>query len=63
MTDIDRVKANIKAITKRRITLSKALCRYYAARALETFRRFQTFNSFWENRPNSAYNLVFSETI
>lgn len=63
MTDVERVKSNIRNIISRKLVASNALCRYYSARALETFRRFQGFNSFWENRTNSAYNLVSAEAI
>lgn len=59
----DTVNKNITAIYTRKVIASIALCNYYSARALEVFRRFQSFNVFWNNRTNSAYNQVFSANI
>lgn len=57
------ITQNINAIHTRKIIASIALCRYYSALALETFRRFQRFNSFWNNQTGAAYNQVFSSNI
>ena len=59
----DTVNKNITAIYTRNVIASIALCNYYSARALEVFRRFQSFNVFWNNRTNSAYNQVFASNI
>ena len=60
---IEDVKKNINAIYKRKINASHALCLWYAGKALATFRRFQGFNSFWNNQTNTAYNGVYTDEI
>ena len=54
---------NIEAANVRNVIASIALCRYYSARALELFRRFQGFNGFWNNQTANAYNGVFSNSF
>lgn len=61
MDGIELVKKNIENIYEEKIAATIALCEWYAAKALQTFRRFQSFNEFWTNRTNSAYNRVFAE--
>ena len=57
------VMKNVEAANIRKVIASIALCRYYSGIALENFRRFQTFNTFWNNQTFVAYNEVFSSNI
>lgn len=57
---VQNIVGNIKTIQGRRVTASIVLCKYYAARALQTFRKFQMHNVFWNNQTNTAYNTVFA---
>jgi len=59
MDDVDKVKRSINDIYKRRVIASYALCKWYAGRAQEIFRRFQMFNVFWNNQTSTAYNEVY----
>lgn len=59
----EEVKNNILSAFERKRIASIALCKYYSALALETFRRYQRNNEYWDNRTNTAYNTVFSESI
>lgn len=60
---VETVMHNIDAANVRKVIASIALCRYYSAKALETFRRFQAFNEFWTNRTLAAYNSVFANSF
>lgn len=60
---VEKVKAFIADEIKRRKIASIALCRYYAARALENFRVIQNVDGFWTNRTESALAEVFSGAI
>ena len=44
-----------------RITATKALCEYYAALALQTFRQRQSGNEYWNNKTSTAYSRVYAE--
>ena len=60
---IAMVMENIQGIQYRRAVASISICKYYAAKAKETFRRFQGFNVFWNNQTSSAYAGVFSDVL
>ena len=60
---IATVMRNVEAASTRKVIASIALCRYYSAKALELFRRFQGFNEFWNNQTGTAYARVFSGNI
>lgn len=59
----ETITKNIRAANTRKVIASIALCRYYSAKALETFRRYQTFQTFWNNQTGTAYNQVFASNI
>lgn len=60
---VDTVMRNVEAASTRKVIASIALCRYYSAKALELFRRFQGFNEFWNNRTSVAYAEVFTNSF
>lgn len=57
---IRAVQENIEWANKRDVAAVYALCQFYSGKALQLFRRFQTYNTFWTNQTGSAYNSVFS---
>lgn len=61
MDDVDKVKRSIDDIYKRRVNKTYALCKWYAGRAQEIFRRFQAFNVFWNNQTGTAYSQVYAQ--
>lgn len=61
--DIPQLKKNIKKMFEEKEFATYALCQAYAAKALQNFRRFQVFNTFWNNQTNTAYNAVFSDAF
>src|SRR5574344_1357767 len=61
MDDVDTVKRTIDDIYNRRVIASYALCKWYAGRAQEIFRRFQMFSVFCNNQTNTAYNEVYGK--
>jgi hypothetical protein len=62
MTDVEVVKKNIEDIYKRKIVVTRLLCKTYAAEAEQLFRRFQTFDTFWTNRTEGAYDNVYGKS-
>jgi hypothetical protein len=62
-SDVEAVKANIASFFEKKKTATIALCSYYAALALQTFRERQIGDEFWNNQTNTAYNTVFAESF
>lgn len=60
---VENVISNIRTINERRVAASIALCWYYSEKAKQTFRKFQTFNTFWTNQTFTAYSSVFTGII
>ena len=61
MQETASFKASIDLIyNKRKKAAVYALCDYYAALALQLFRRNQAHNSYWTNRTNLAMDTVFA---
>jgi len=46
---------------ERRQIATVALCEWYAAKALQLFRKYQAMDTFWNNQTETAYNTVFAE--
>lgn len=53
----------LRWIFDERIKATRALCKYYAAKAKQTFRERQKANAFWTNRTSTAYSTVFGGTF
>jgi hypothetical protein len=62
VTGVEQVKVNINAAYGRFRVALIALSLQYAGKALQLFRTFQTFNSFWNNQTFAAYNTVFTQS-
>ena len=67
MLGIDLIKNGMRKHFDRKTIATIALCRYYAAKALEEFRRkqpsFQFAEGFWINRTTIARNSVFADSF
>ena len=59
----DYTPERLRGIFERRIAATKALCEYYSALSIQTFRQRQSANAFWNNQTSTAYSRVFSEAF
>ena len=60
---VENITKNFATISNRKVMATIVLCKYYQARSVETFRRFQIHGVFWNNQTSTAYGNVFAELI